>query len=504
MKSLTKTVILFLMILLTSCSSSDVIENVTDKPSVDIQPIDNEIITIPVCADQIPSEEVAVIINEILESKYNVKFDYTLKLDITQTDVANFDGLVFLGKDKFFEFFTNRVEIMLPMTSILPEIEEWSYLPDRFQKAFTQFDNENWAVPAGEAAHTIFPIRAYNSNILSSLNRQIPSNTDELMELLSEVKENYPNVDPIMISGNSVLSDSSDILNAFGVPAFFSGRYFSQIAYNYTTGGYEDIVMDENFVKAITFIKTLYSEELVNISDYTVNTTIKLFNGGVVFSRFGMMPASDDEICNEFSPSYGSYLLNDNYELPYIYQYATTPMIVLGGKTKEPQKILGALIKNFYTNQEGVRDVSYGLAELDDYEISIKNNMKSVETEHIKFLPMNISSLLDEPEPSEAFNNKQALSDLLKEQKYYINSMPNTSQLQKNNFFHDYMAQYTMDKKVMFNVLNSLVIEYIESNISSEEFMEKYLAEMKNINAEDIINDYNKALNLKEFSYNLY
>lgn len=501
MKYLIKTILLFFIVLLTSCSSTHVIENTTDKPSIDIQMSSNEIITIPICTDYIPSEDTARIMNKILEDKYNIVIEYTLKKNVSQADIANFDGLVFISRDKFFEYFPNRTEIMLPMTDNLSKIEEWNYQPDRFKKAFSQFDNENWAIPASEPAQAIFPVRAYNSDMLLSLQSQTPLKIEEMAELLEKVKENYSSITPMLISGYSVLYYSADILNAFGVPVFFCGNDFSQITYDESIGGYKDIVMDDNFMKAITFMKNLYLRGLIKIAEYSDRTILKLFNEGLVFTRFGRPPVSDDEICKGFSPVYGSYLLNDDYDLSHIYHNDTPGLIVLGGETKEPQKILNALIVNFYSSQEGIRDVSYGLMELSDYKMTDDSIFKSLATQNIKFLPINISSLLDEPEYSEMFNNKQALSDLLELKMDYMISIPIANQPQNNNFYHAYVSQYVTSKEAMFKALNSLVIKYIETNMSSEEFMENYLIEMKKINAEEIINEFNKALGLTEFAY---
>jgi len=486
---------------ITSCKSTLDSEIKIDKPVIEDTKNVTETIKVPVCFSSRQNNETDAIVNEILKDKYNLTIEYNRKPVVSEADIANFDGLVLIGYKEFFDYFPNRAKSMLPMTEFLSEIEGWKTCPDFIRQAFCQYDGENWALPLYAQAHEPFPVRVYNGDILDSLGLKKPGSIEDFTSMLEKVKENYPDVKPMMVSGNSILYYCSDVLRAFGVPVYSYGNTFSQIVYDKRAGGYVDVVMSERFMTALTYLKDLYSMNLMDITDYYENTMYKLFNGRMYFSLYGRFPVSDDMISTDFNTEYSSFLMKDDAELQQIFLDDSFMVAVLGGATEDPGKILDAFVSSFYIDESGIRDVSYGLKELVGYEMPDGNILTPEYSQGVKFLPMDTSALLDVPEFNIAFNNEKSLRITQEIKADYMNSVPGYSQPYSNDFFHAYISLYTKQKEDMANSLNNLVMEYLQNDISNEDFMDNYLKQMNDLDAEGIINSNNNQWGLVEFSY---
>lgn len=222
-------------------------------------------------------------------------------MDIREFEKTDFSGIVYNG---------NVLETAsLSLTDSIIDISEYinikKYTKD-VEAIVTGSSGEIWIMPA---YHDFAPFyRTYDADLLEEMGIKVPTTIEEFYLFAQALKDyNHRTNENIYIasfSNTEPLDAFVDILLAYGcfvdIDTSSTGR-FSSVAYNPEKMKFEYLLDNENFKKALSFIKSLYDEGLIHYFKQTDSNEVK------VASYFH--EEHDDDFENK---CYGLYLKGPN------------------------------------------------------------------------------------------------------------------------------------------------------------------------------------------------
>ena len=275
--------------ILSACS----VKNDTDRQwRVGTHNKDTMYIYYPQWNHQIPSDSHVDDWEDYIEENYNFKVNLTYTPEITDIELwsyaapgssttvrieenKNVNRLKFLSGSDGFVYVKNyetlneliRHGLIIPVNGYLQDIPCYSDIGEEIIGNFTSSASQTtWAFPLSNMPSSIFK-RTYNKEWLDKAGMPVPENIEEFTDYAKYVKTEDPDgngfEDTYVMEFKipSLLSDFSDIFKAFGC---YSNSY-ETIYYNPVKEKYECMLLNTNFIEAMTYILYLYQEGYIKL-----------------------------------------------------------------------------------------------------------------------------------------------------------------------------------------------------------------------------------------------
>ena len=244
--------------------------------------------------EQVPSDSHVDDWEDYIRDKYSFKVDLTYTPEITDSELwsyaapgssttvrieenKNVNRLKFLsGSDGFvyvedYETLNELIRhgLIIPINSYLQEIPYYSDISEEILSNFTNSASQaTWAFPLSNIPSSILK-RTYNKDWLNKAGMSVPENIEEFTDYAKFVKTEDPDgngLDDTYVMEfkiSSVLSDFSDIFKAFGCYS----NFYETIYYNPVIEKYECMLLNKNFIEAMTYILFLYQEGYIKLTN---------------------------------------------------------------------------------------------------------------------------------------------------------------------------------------------------------------------------------------------
>lgn len=282
-------------------------------------------------------------------------YDYEHPYNFGETIDSN--HMIYVDMKERLDYLIDNNKVV-PINDYLNEIKGSSVISEEALRSFTDEQGNIWALPTYIRTYYTGQI-IYRSDWMNQLNREVPFTLEEYLTLARDIKlSNYElnsekevYIDVIQNYGN-LLSQYLNIFTAYGCyPSINYYTMLPQISYNQTTNEYEDIVLNEGFIKAMTYIQLLLREGLV--LDGTSMTQEQLME--------------NYEFCcgisnNDSEWLFGQYLTGDNEE-QLIYQVNTVVGIAILKDTQNIKEKLDFFINQVFHDEELLVAFNYGLID---------------------------------------------------------------------------------------------------------------------------------------------
>jgi len=196
--------------------------------------------------------------------KANIKFDYIdASFQKEMLDSIEKDRLIYIWDIQQLKVLIEN-DMIIPINNYIGSLSNFTHIKNSIIKNFTDSNGNIWALPTYTCP--IYTYRRYNNDLLEKLQVNIPTSIEEFEKLAKKAKSKSKDISDkgvflfnIEKPQGRTFSSLMDIFVAYGCYPNIKG--ILNIVYNQETGGYEDIVYDEKFVKALTFIRYLIDNE---------------------------------------------------------------------------------------------------------------------------------------------------------------------------------------------------------------------------------------------------
>lgn len=271
--------IILIIILLTgilSCCSSNSKDNHTNSKTKDSSKIFR--LYYPIRNAQIPTENHIELWETFMRDKHKFKIDLnylplTLKLSYTidikeLKDVSERSGFVYIERYEDLTELINNGVITPIDYCVNPLLQSHEKINHEGFEGFTDSMGDVWAFPLMGDNLSISK-RTYNKEWLDKSGMPVPQDIEEFFNYAKYVAYEDPDgngIDDTYIleyAHNQILHSFTDIFRAFGC---YPDRS-NPTAYNPLSQSFENIVLGNNFIEAMEFIKLLLDEELIVKSD---------------------------------------------------------------------------------------------------------------------------------------------------------------------------------------------------------------------------------------------
>lgn len=255
-------------------------------------------------------------------------------------------------------FYKNREEIFLPLNHYLESNETYMGLPKKLRDMLVDENGQIWGLMKEHTFH--IPIRLYNEKILNEINEDIPTNPNELQEVLLKVNTFYKEQDGIMAmvaSANNCLHDFQDIFNAYNLDIYLN-KY--TIGWNENTNSYEDSALITDMDKLLNYFSYILETKLVTVyKEENINRgqMLEQFNNDNLFTLASTISARGN------TSEFYSFDLNES-DSKHIYS-SSANMYFIPKNIENPSLVVNTFINMFYKELENNVIGKYGL----DFEI---------------------------------------------------------------------------------------------------------------------------------------
>lgn len=453
---------------------------------------------------------------QMVEEKYGVKVsvnylprnEYTSKINLLMTS-ESVDGLVGV-------FSTNEIlnykdmGVIEPIGTYLENNETWKSMPEDMQNLYL-FDGELWGLPAGYSSNLF--TRTVRKDWLDNLGMEVPTNLDELYEMAYAFTYDDPDgngVDDTYGLTASGTWNLQDIFQAFGARLDSSGS--GSIAYDPIENCWVDSMLKPEMVDCLTYLNKMYEEGLLDPELFTnsgSNMREKFWAGeyGSTFYWLGFSGESAPYLTKitpdvEFAEI--SYLKgNIDHDINCAW-YSTVPYVMVAD-TPDADKMVQEFVDLALGSQESHFDFAYGI-EGKTYRVDGNTVYTLVDPD--TDTPMTTPSLttyipayyddftfLTDGLDAEA---EQTAIDLLNFKKSVINEG-----LEEGGIFRltevtitPFSDTYLMIQADITTAFETAVSSAITGTVDPQTAVDTYLAEVKALGAQDVLDEANEAAGL--------
>ncbi|MBN2558865.1 MAG: hypothetical protein JXB33_08945 [Clostridia bacterium] len=260
------------------------------------------------------------------------------------TETSDLEGFVYINNYEDL----NKLKEQGLITSVeyyLDDIPSLNNINSNVMDSFRDSNGHVWGFPLTNT--NIITYRSYNEDWLSSGGFSIPKDIESFSEYAKYIAKEDPDGNGIMdsyilgYSKYSALQDFADIFRAFG--CYVDGA--DVVVYNPHKGKYENAILNENFINAISFIKWLKDNAFIIDLDNNMGEKIHLA------STYGSHNRNSNVV-------FGFYLEGDNKEFLIKEKYYPICLAVLC-KTENIANKTESILK-IALSGEGALDLSFG------------------------------------------------------------------------------------------------------------------------------------------------
>lgn len=364
--------------------------------------------------------------------------------------------------------------LILPLDDFLADNSAYNALPESMKSAFRFADGQTWAlaVSSPEGIGT----RYFRKSWLDELGLQVPQTLDELYEVSKAFAYDDPNANGIQdeYGMNVNRRTGARMLNDIFLAneCYLSNYTACSIAFDYTTGAYEDAVLKPGIIESLEYIKGLNDVGILHLSqEWSFRETAGFGN----FYDFSNFSGSSFDL-SEWEKI---FYLGESREKSVI---ALKPQkcYVLTSNTENPDSVINAFVNIFLSDVTGMAMGSLGIPD-ENYTLTGNTLTHLFET--------------SDNEGSDFYENNIWLTGL-------NHDMLNSSGVTvKSNYFSDDYISMSKSNITEYNDLmnNNLLFtdswflphtDYKNVQRSFAVAMYNYFFEMDNISINDYINNY--------------
>lgn len=276
-----------------------------------------------------------------------------------------------------------KAKKILPLDEYLKDNKVWNSLPAEYRETF-EFEGHIWAIPnSGEAYQRVFSIR---KDWLEAVNMEMPTNTAELLEVgraFMRLDANKNGKADDYLLGGYPTAIFGPVFDAFGC---YSNDDYSFIAYDPSMNCMVDNMFKPQAKEALQYIRTLYSEGLIdplsatdpstsyeNMFDGEYGLVVSNVTGGKYYSGLNWVKKHAKEVLghdfNETNDADLKYALGIFEALPPLSDEYTIPYqsrelgYVLAAVTDQPKQTINAFVDMVLGSKQSYMECYYGLPE---------------------------------------------------------------------------------------------------------------------------------------------
>jgi hypothetical protein len=446
--------------------------------------------------------------NEFIESSYgiSIKFNKVPELYATSIVTASYyasaiedgkiSGLIELNYDDYANIAVLKEQgLILPFDEYLKDNGAYQSLPESMRNAFVFADGKTWALSA--ATPTGIYSRKLRKEWLSDLDLTVPQNAQELYEVAKAFTYKDPNGNGLTdehgmdVYFNRTPEGLKDIFISFDCYLSNFGR--SSIAYDYSTGTYEDAMLKPEMKEALQYIKNMLDENILHTNtDWSYSSNVSEINGNW-YSESARTLSEDPDVWTHV------YTLSTKEKRSVLIR-GPEKCFVLTADTEDPGKTINGFVNAFYSDFEGMLAGVYGEESInytvDDNVITGTWNLDLQEkfTSGVFLIQHNYHMF---------YEHNMKIGD-----SYLAGKVENLEIL--NRYFNEnstiidlLMPLHSDYQKVQLSFTNALNA-YIENfdSISIDDFIANYKVNSQKAGYQDILDDLNKEKNtLAKYTY---
>lgn len=318
---------------------------------------------------QTPSEQFVERWESYMFDKYNQKvdLDYISKNEKTEqpgidfqelTERSGTSGFIFLDDYSDLTELIKR-DLIMPVNFYLESIKSFKNVNAEMTESFTDSNQNTWALPLVSDSLKIDK-RTYNKEWLDKSGMPVPETIEEFYKYADFVANEDPDgngIDDTYIldyTDVNLFYYLTDIFRAFGC---YPDR-LSPVSYNPGKMKFENMILNENFIDAMIFIKTLKDNGMI-INKESANRDYRVasaYSSGLL-----------DELVKE--RAYGYFLRGQNQDLLIQEKYSETCMAVLK-YTESPGDKIEWFYNMIYSNTDSYMDFYFGIENENYYDLN--------------------------------------------------------------------------------------------------------------------------------------
>ena len=405
---------------------------------------------------------------------------------------------------------------ILPLTDYVNNSSYYENFDSDLLNLMTDENGDIWGIPV-DTAQAVFDARAYKQSWLDEVGLNVPYTVDEFYETMVTFTNNDPDGngenDTYGYYGPYNFKFAlNDILKAFGI---YNGST-SFIAYNPNTGTIEDSLLAPDALSALSFINDIYKQKLVRQTGLAPGIYDSMIpeNCGSIYWSY----SAEDDVVYATAPLVGPNTEN----LVHMTTYGKVYFMLSG--TKDPEGSFNSFVSLVYGSEESYLMLKYGIQgrhyEIDDINNAIILNDRAMTNENLGKITigsglsvegdvlLNMIGNLEEY-PSDSYNifynelvsdaNFLDLAEYRRQQALiyqetvlpYVYNIPTNASLVSSDFVDNWTIKIRDDYIYYRDLEQSVVGERI---ISVSDALNEYIANMKILGLQDLIDDANTKL----------
>lgn len=340
-----------------------------------------------------------------------------------------------------------------------------------------------WAIPYEHKLPEV-KIRKYNKEILKKLGRDVPTNLDELYNLLIDVKQ-YGEISSVLprMDRNFVFSGFEDIVCAFGIKAHpIKSNVFYSIQYDEESGYYVDLALTEKMKDCINYFTMLINDGLIPLEGGFQSSNHAFYNDAV-FSVYENVDRIED-----LDIPFSTKLYYENYE-PHRY-YLPSRYVYILGRDLEVSEAVNNVLNTLYDGRGGTLNARYGL----DDNFTIIDDIVKISNENYSKAPKLVGEFPDssyknkQVDTLEKFKNQITNENLLSG--YYKIYTPKAAALEIDNDYRWRNESYEQHYFALYRLVDLFYIRlgehfFNKNRPTTDEFLQSYIEEAKKIISSD-------------------
>ena len=416
----------------------------------------------------------------------------------------NIQGIVKLNIFQYKQLLLSNENVFLPLDNLIIQNDVLKSIPVEYHKSM--LDNSDKTMGLYYGHRYFINVRLYNEEAMNSVNHEIPNSPEELLALLRKIQIKYKESDLSIMEflENGAVIPLNDVFAANGCNIYDS-KY--TIGWDPKLESFEDSILGANIDYILNFTKQLIDENLL-----TQSNEISL-RGKFADNR--LFSTTDILTDNYLPPGRLSYHLGN--ESSTLLKNDFLEMYVVPVNMENGESTFNEFINSFYGNpllnivgKYGI-DNEYNISENLDY-VTVHRN-ESYDEKGVSLIPRISDNWPNNPytilftEDSEIINqNKLEAASVYYEQLNDLIARKMLAILSPLQII-DINERYSLSGSE-FNaeeINNMFAIEYtkfLKSSISTRQFIDNYILQMKKAKAEDFLDWLNNRVNARRlYSY---
>jgi len=396
---------------------------------------------------------------------------------LSTTPVIELNGLLKIHASQYKFFYDNRHDYFLPLNEILSSNVFSGNIPQGIQNAVSDEDGNIWGLLPSHRFET--RSRIYSEEAMELIGKEIPNTAEEFHELLLLAKGVFEG-DIIKISKDSCASSFYDIFAYFGCD-LISGIY--TIGWDLNTGKFVDQTFTEEMYKSLQFIKKIDDEGLITVGMGQENLIYNGFRAGNLFTMTLMdyTGLTEEYSSNAFDGS--EILLEIGIYNSYVY--------VVPKNTSDAEYKLSYFIDTFFGDEKinkagrwGIEGTNYTYVDADFVKIEDINAMYLPKLTDCWLDCFYIPLIRDDNKDEYEHWISRYWQDIRED---YYNGVYKVLPLQNSIDFTD-RIQSNVE---LHNAFNNLLYEFLDKNLSVEEFLKEYETKMIKLGVTEYLDGLN-------------